>query len=95
MERGPEWGASEGNTFDLDKSELIHFTRKKKDGNPPISVTLLDGRHLTVQPAEKGSSLRWLGVQFDRRLTFKNHVSMLSAKASSVIIGLRLLVNTV
>lgn len=24
-----EWGASEGITFDLDKSELIHFTKRK------------------------------------------------------------------
>ncbi|OHW97570.1 endonuclease reverse transcriptase [Colletotrichum incanum] len=41
--------------------------------NPPITVRLLDGRQHTVQAVNQGASLRWLGVHFDRRLTFKNH----------------------
>lgn len=43
-----EWGASEGITFDLDKSELIHFTKRRQDGNPTVSVILPDGLPYTV-----------------------------------------------
>ncbi|KZL81234.1 endonuclease reverse, partial [Colletotrichum incanum] len=87
--------ASEGITFDTDKSELIHFTKRPKDGNPPIAVRLLDGRQHTVQAVDQGVSIRWLGVHFDRRLTFKNHVRDLCAKACQAVNGLRGLGNTV
>ncbi|OHW96943.1 endonuclease reverse transcriptase [Colletotrichum incanum] len=93
-EEAQEWGASEGITFDTDKSELIHFTKRPKDGNPPIAVRLLDGRQHTVQAVDQGVSIRWLGVHFDRRLTFKNHVRDLCAKACQAVNGLRGLGNT-
>ncbi|TIC95781.1 putative RNA-directed DNA polymerase from transposon BS [Colletotrichum higginsianum] len=93
-EEAQEWGALEGITFDTDKSELIHFTKRPKDRNPPITVRLLDGRQHTVQAVNQGASLRWLGVHFDRRLTFKNHVKGHCAKACQVVNGLRGLGNT-
>ncbi|KAK1953586.1 hypothetical protein LY78DRAFT_564390, partial [Colletotrichum sublineola] len=94
-EEALEWGASEGITFDTDKSELIHFTRRRGDGNPSISVTLLDGRQYSVQAVSQETSLRWLGIHFDRRLTFKHHVRNFCAKACHVVNGLRRLGNTV
>ncbi|OHW94806.1 reverse transcriptase protein [Colletotrichum incanum] len=94
-EEAQEWRASEGITFDTDKSELIHFTKRPKDGNPPIAVSLLDRRQHIVQAVDQGVSIRWLGVHFDRRLTFKNHVRDLCAKACQVVNGLRGLGNTV
>ncbi|KZL86237.1 endonuclease reverse, partial [Colletotrichum incanum] len=89
------WGALGGIMFDLDKLEFIHFTKRRKDGNPPITVTMLDGRQHTVQAVDQDSSLRWLGVHFDRRLSCKNHVRDLCAKACRVVNGLRGLGNTV
>lgn len=90
-----DWGALEGITFDLGKSELIHFSRRNRDGNPPISVAFPEGRHHTVHPVEQGASLRWLGVHLNRKLTFKGHVKTLSARASQVANGLRSLGNTI
>lgn len=92
-----EWDASEGITFDLDKSELIHFTKRlqDKDKNPSVIVALPDGRPYTVQPLEQNSSLRWLGVHFDRKLSFKTHVQILSANAVRAANGLRSLGNTI
>ncbi|KZL65521.1 endonuclease reverse, partial [Colletotrichum incanum] len=83
-EEALEWGALEGITFDLDKSELIHFTKRHKDGNPPITVTLLDGRQHTVQAVDQGSSLRWLRAHFDRRLTSKSLVNGLRGLGNTV-----------
>jgi hypothetical protein len=75
------WGQAEGITFDPKKSELIHFTRSTRD--PPVASSPLvtAGTH-TVQ--ESSGPLRWLGVYFDRKLSFKPHVRILAAKALAV-----------
>lgn len=88
-------GESEGITFDLEKSELIHLTKRSKDTNSLISARLPNGRPCSVQPVEQGASLRWLGIHFDRKLAYKSHVKSLSAKALQVADGLRFLGNTV
>ena len=85
------WGLAEGITFDPKKSELIHFTRSRKDPPPPESPQVIAGTH-TVQ--ESTSPLRWLGVFFDRKLTFKPHVQTLAAKALMVGNALRSLGKT-
>ena len=36
---------------------------------------------LTIQPTPSGGALRWLGVWFDRKLSFKAHVAARAAKA--------------
>lgn len=53
--------------------------------------TVTSGAHIV--PESKGP-LRWLGVFFDRKLTFKQHVSILAAKALVVANALRSLGNT-
>jgi hypothetical protein len=72
------WGSSEGITFDPKKSELLHFTRSWKDPNTDESPGITSGTHSVKETA---GPLRWLGVYFDRKLTFKQHVQILSAKA--------------
>ena len=39
--------------------------------------------------------MRWLGVWFDRKLSFKTHVATLAAKAKRTAAGIRALGNTV
>jgi ribonuclease HI len=39
--------------------------------------------------------MRWLGIYFDRKLTFKEHIRIMTARASSKVDGLRILGNTV
>ena len=87
-----DWGASEGVTFDPLKSELIHFTRKRPGPQPPPFVQA--GDHKVVVNTEK-PTLRWLGVLFDRTLSFKWHAKSLAAKAYKISQALRSFSNTV
>jgi hypothetical protein len=76
---------------------MIHFSRK--GGNHAPSCIVND--ELTVQPittalkAGEQPALRWLGVWFDRKLTFRRHVSERAAKARVVAHHIRGLARTV
>jgi len=91
MQEALEWGTSEGITFDPKKSELIHFTRSRKDPSPSASPQIVTESY-KVQ--ETIGPLRWLGVFFDRKLKFKQHVKILSAKALKVASAIRSLGKT-
>jgi len=78
LQEALSWGDSVGITFDPTKSELMHFTRGRED------TTLLGVNAGTHSISEKSGPLRWLGVYFDRKLTFKQHVQTLSSKALGV-----------
>ena len=54
-------------TFEMEKTELIHFSRHRK----PLLTPLILNNQFTLQPKEV---VRWLGIWFDRKLTFKTHV---------------------
>jgi hypothetical protein len=72
-----DWGQKEGITFDPSKSKLLHFTRKTKlDYGSLPGVTA--GIH-TVRSAT--DPIRWLGVYFDRKLSFRHYVTVLAQKA--------------
>jgi ribonuclease HI len=91
LQEALDWGQAEGITFDPKKSELIHFTRCYKDPAPAASPLVSASTH-TIQ--ESADPLRWLGVYFDRKLTFKPHARILAAKALTVSNALRSLGNT-
>lgn len=73
-----EWGRSEGITFDPDKSELLHFSRKRADRGKSPSV---QAGALVITENPERPYLKWLGVLFDKKLTFKHHVQAQTAKA--------------
>ncbi|CUA75631.1 Muscle M-line assembly protein unc-89 [Rhizoctonia solani] len=83
-----------GLDIDIDKTELIHFTRSKNklNSNPSLKLTKQDG---SIQVVHGQSVLRWLGLYFDRRLSFKDHIRNMATKALSCIAGLRALANSV
>ncbi|KAL1738829.1 hypothetical protein HDZ31DRAFT_18368, partial [Schizophyllum fasciatum] len=83
-----------GLDIDIDKLELIHFTRKRADPalDLPIIVKLPNIPPRTIRPS---MVMRWLGVFFDRKLTWKAHVEKMAMRARSTIAGLRILGNTV
>jgi ribonuclease HI len=91
LQEALDWGQAEGITFDPKKSELIHFTRSRIDPSPANSPSVSAGSH-TIQ--ESHNPLRWLGVFFDRKLTFKPHVKIMAAKAWKVGNALRSLGKT-
>lgn len=89
-----QWGREEGLTFDLQKTELQHFSRGINDSNPPCHIHTPQGTHVIQPPGPKGAT-RWLGIWFDRKLKFNKHCRTLAAKAKQTAAGVRLLANTV
>lgn len=88
------WGTREGLTFDFNKTELQHFTRGSKHPNPTCSIHTPQGIH-TVNPPPAGGATRWLGIWFDRRLSFSKHCRTLATKAKQTAAGIKSLANTV
>ena len=71
----------------MDKTGLFHITRKRTTDNPGIQLP--DGR--SVEAIEVKKTIRWLGVLFDRKMTFKAHVKEACCRASKVINGIKIL----
>ncbi|KAI0309158.1 hypothetical protein OF83DRAFT_1041568, partial [Amylostereum chailletii] len=83
-----------GLDVDADKTEFIHFTRSKSNpaNDPFINIVPLSSPARTVRSL---TVIRWLGVFFDRKLTFKDHVEKMAKCAMSTVAGLRILANTI
>lgn len=81
------WASENVVTFDDSKSELIHFTTQRQAPNQ--SITLPNGT--IVQPTE---CLRWLGVWFDRKLSFNHHVQHKATASRRALSALQGLANT-
>ena len=73
-----EWGDRNAVAFDGPKTELIHFHRRRH--SPQCIVTLPNGT--IIKPS---TVVRWLGVFFDRKLSFKAHVDKKIASASRAL----------
>ncbi|OAQ57666.1 endonuclease/reverse transcriptase [Purpureocillium lilacinum] len=86
MEELLVWGAANGVTFDPDKTEVMHFSRKKSPSRPSV---FQGGTEIVP-----GNAMRWLGLWLDRRLSFKFHVDEWSAKARRVANLLKGIANT-
>ena len=81
-----------GMSIDLSKLELQHFTRRQGDNlRPPLRASLPSGPIVVTPP----KVLRWLGFYLDCHLSFREHVKIMAARSSSIIVGLRCLGNTV
>jgi ribonuclease HI len=94
LQEALDWGTAEGITFEPAKSELLHFSRRRLDQDPSITPSVSAGP-ITASENTERPYLRWLGVLFDKRLTFKWHVSESAAKALTVAQAIRSLNNTV
>jgi hypothetical protein len=81
-----------GMTCDTSKLDLQHFTRRPSDKESPSLVVDVYGKRVTIAAPK---SMRWLGIFFDRRLSFHEHAKIMAARAKTVINGLRCLGNTV
>jgi hypothetical protein len=89
------WGEANKVTFAPEKQKMIHLTRQRSIYAPPCIVD----EQLTINAISAGRestkpALRWLGVWFDRRLTFKYHVATRAAKAAQVAFHIRSLART-
>lgn len=93
-----QWGADNRVAFAPEKLEMIHLTRQRGPTAPPCTVSDTLTIHPTTQAQEQDSpkqpALRWLGVWFDRKLTFKRHIAERAAKARKVALHIRGLART-
>ena len=94
LQEALDWGSAEGITFEPAKSELMHFSRHRLNQDPSTTPTISAGL-ISVSEDRDRPYLRWLGVLFDKRLTFKWHASESAAKALTVAQALKSLGNTV
>lgn len=72
------WGRDNAIAFGPEKTEIMHFSRRPCDDD--VNPTIIHGDR-EISP---GTDMRWLGVFFDRKLTFSSHVDRWIARASEV-----------
>ena len=82
-----QWCDSNGVELDYAKTGLIHFTRRRDRDNPPMRLPTGD----SVAATGPRESLRWLGVLFDRKLSFAAHIRAAAAKTRKAADALRML----
>ncbi|EKM73882.1 hypothetical protein AGABI1DRAFT_49001, partial [Agaricus bisporus var. burnettii JB137-S8] len=73
------------------KSEIFHFTRERGNYNP--SKVLPVGPFTEARPLRPQTYWRYLGIFFDRTLTFREHVRFYSTKAFSTVRAMGMLGN--
>ncbi|KAM5342922.1 hypothetical protein ACJ41O_013888 [Fusarium nematophilum] len=82
LERILKWGEENKVSFDPDKCELMHFTRRNAlpENLPEVQAP---GYSLVIrQTTEK--AMRWLGIWLDRKLHFKDHIAKRVALANKL-----------
>ncbi|KAF5374701.1 hypothetical protein D9615_009019 [Tricholomella constricta] len=88
-----DWLENNGLSSAAEKNELMHHSwRRDKGHSPSIRLPTPDGPDVTITA---GDTIRILGVYFDRRLTFNQHVRILADRAGNAVRGSRMLANTV
>jgi hypothetical protein len=88
------WLTKNDLSIDTKKCELIHFTRWKKDQNilPLISIPNETEDNTTM--IELSPHIKWLGIMFDSKLNFQEHVRKVTTKANMALGSLYMLGNT-
>jgi len=89
-----QWLWKAGLVPDQDKCELMHYTRRKKCGDPATYIELTE-RDRSISKILVTPSIRWLGIHFDRKLLFNHHVKKISTKAEAALGCIAMLSNTV
>lgn len=79
-------GSYNGIEFDLDKTELIHFTSSKESKNTHVNLP----NNKQIRPK---TLVRWLGFWFDDKLTFKQHLAIRVAQAKNAFFRMCRLAN--
>jgi len=72
------WAKKNASQFDIDKTEAMLFTRRRKNKEPKMNARVRVGNHEV--PYNKKAT-RWLGVWLDDMLTLKDHTKKTLAKA--------------
>lgn len=76
----------------MGKSELIHFSRCRNDEYTKTTPSVTYGG-ISVFENRSRPYTEWLGVYFDKSMSFKRHTRLLTGKAIKVANALRCLSN--
>ncbi|OAA61592.1 Ribonuclease H-like protein [Akanthomyces lecanii RCEF 1005] len=82
------WGRGEAIHFTPEKTEVMHFSRRKADHDQSPIIHHGD-KEIRATP-----SMRWLGIWLDKKPTFNHHIDEWTQKARRVINHLRAMNNT-
>ncbi|KAF5319459.1 hypothetical protein D9619_008774 [Psilocybe cf. subviscida] len=92
-EKVHEWLGKAGLSADPVKRELIHYCKPRSKAHTTApSIQLCDDPEHQINPS---STVRWLGVHFDRQLRFEQHVKLMAARGENAVNGMTMLANTV
>jgi hypothetical protein len=94
LQEAINWGTIEGITFAPDKYKLIYFSCCKADQDPS-HIPRVSASSVTVSENLTCLYLRWLGILFDKKLSFKYHIREITSRALTVANALCSLRNTV
>ena len=79
-----------GLDLDDDKDDFIIFSNRRNH-RPFLREPFYRDPHRLEGRVFPNSSMRWLGIFFDARLTFKSHIEAMTNKASGTLAALRIL----
>jgi hypothetical protein len=86
--------AKAGLSLDVKKCELIHFTKLKKDTDNLPSITIPNNSGDDTTTITPSTHVKWLGITFNVKLNFHEHVCKTNTKAEAALATLYMLGNT-
>lgn len=91
-----EWAGQNGLKIDMNKVDYICFTcphKRKIPPIPPVILPMLTNPRVT-RTYKPQPHIKWLGIIFDAKLTFRQHVQHLASQGAAVAGCLRMLMST-
>jgi hypothetical protein len=73
---------------------IIHFTRHKYDTNEKPSINIPNTQEMNTTTILPSPHIKWLGIMFDSKLNFHEHVHWTALKAETTLRELHMLRNT-
>ena len=93
-----DWLKRSGLRTDPDKTEFISFFNPSRSrnnfGRPPDNIVLQDASNGTLS-VPRSTSVRYLGIFFDYKLSWNLHVKTMTCRAHSTIRALQVLGNSI
>ncbi|KAJ6066299.1 hypothetical protein N7444_000052 [Penicillium canescens] len=80
-------GAASGLPFSLEKTEIQHFSKRRKLSAPTVTLP-------GVGEIKPSPYTRWLGVLLDSKLTYRPHINWVFSRGKQLALHLRKLSNT-
>ena len=85
--KAEDWARKHGSVFATSKYTLVHFTRRRRINNThPLRLP-----GITITPAQ---SCRYLGLQMDNKLNWRDHIQHIQQKASKSLAALSALASS-